>query len=205
MGTPKRKDPDRARTPAAKEELRARILQAAIVLFVDEGYHGFTMRKLAARIGYTPTTIYSYFENKDELLLEVIGNGWDTFRGYMDVAPGDPVAALVRLGERYLDFAFQNPELYKLMFITRPHFLFDLRAEKVSTRWGILNTVADVAGGAFDAAGDREAREHLAGLFWAVVHGLASLALTVPLVDEKWARGNLRFLLGKLGWQEAAA
>lgn len=190
---------DRARTPAAKEELRGRILQEAIVLFVDEGYHGFTMRKLATRIGYTPTTIYFYFKSKDELLFEVISNGWALFREYIGVAQGDPLISLTRLGERYLDFAFENPELYKLMFITRPQFLFDLRADRVTPRWGMLGEVAALAGDAFGAAGkDRETREALAALFWAEVHGLASLALTVPLVDEKWARRNYAFLVARL-------
>lgn len=190
---------DRARTPQAKEELRARILQEAIVLFVDEGYHGFTMRKLAVRIGYTPTTIYFYFKSKDELLFEVISNGWELFRKYLAVTAPDPLARLVKVGERYLDFAFEHPELYKLMFITRPQFLFDLREEKVGPRWGILNEVAALAGDALGAGGkDRAAREAMASLFWAEVHGLASLALTVPLVDEKWARNNYAFLVARL-------
>lgn len=51
-----------------KEEFRREILDAARELFAGDGYGNFSMRKLARRIGYSPTTIYLYFRDKDELL-----------------------------------------------------------------------------------------------------------------------------------------
>ncbi len=51
-----------------KEEFRLDILSAARELFSCDGYENFSMRKLARRIGYSPTTIYLYFRDKDDLL-----------------------------------------------------------------------------------------------------------------------------------------
>jgi AcrR family transcriptional regulator len=51
-----------------KEAFRREILDAAREVFSVDGYGNFSMRKLARRIGYSPTTIYLYFRDKDELL-----------------------------------------------------------------------------------------------------------------------------------------
>ena len=57
-----------ARKEKEKEALRQKILAAARELFVDEGYENVSMRKVARKIEYSPTTIYLYFKNKAELL-----------------------------------------------------------------------------------------------------------------------------------------
>ena len=45
-------------------KMRARILKAAMQLFVKGGYENVTMRGIAAKIEYSPGTIYLYFQNK---------------------------------------------------------------------------------------------------------------------------------------------
>ena len=50
-----------------KASLRNEILDAARALFVEEGYDAVSMRKVAQRIEYSPTTIYLYFKDKGEL------------------------------------------------------------------------------------------------------------------------------------------
>ena len=49
-------------------EFRREILDAARELFINEGYEKFTMRRLAEKIGYSPTTLYIYSRGKDDLL-----------------------------------------------------------------------------------------------------------------------------------------
>ncbi len=51
-----------------KEEFRRAILEAAREVFSSDGYGNFSLRKLARKIGYSPTTIYLYFKDKDDLL-----------------------------------------------------------------------------------------------------------------------------------------
>ena len=190
---------ERARTPAAKQELRSKILREAVHLFAAEGYDAFTMRKLAERIGYTATTIYAYFENKDDLMYAVITSGYDTLRDYLAVPSREPLTRMAAVGRAYLDFAFENPELYKLMFMLRPPALFDLTQEKVAARLETLFTVATTAGSLPQLAHLSEADlKRVAELFWAELHGIASLAIQIPLFDEKWARANLEFLIARL-------
>jgi AcrR family transcriptional regulator len=54
-----------------KEALRQVILDAARELFVKEGYENVSMRRIADKIEYSPTTIYLYFEDKASLLFAV--------------------------------------------------------------------------------------------------------------------------------------
>ena len=186
----------RARTPEAKEELRTRILREAVALFVEQGYTGFSLRKLAQRLHYSATTLYAYFANKDDLLLAIIGEGYTVFGAYLAAAGNDRAERLEAVGRAYLDFAFQNPTLYRLMFIQRPGALYDLSEETVKTRLGLLHEVVRSARDApLFAQIDEASVQQAVELFWALIHGLVSLALTIPLFDEAWARRNLAFLM----------
>ncbi len=60
MGTKERRERE-------KENLRQEILDAARQLFLKNGYENVSMRQIAAKIEYSPTTIYLYFKNKSEL------------------------------------------------------------------------------------------------------------------------------------------
>src|SRR5215472_17912678 len=51
-----------------KRKLRQQILDAARELFVREGYESVSMRKIAAKIEYSPGSIYTYFKDKGEIL-----------------------------------------------------------------------------------------------------------------------------------------
>src|ERR687885_1755275 len=51
-----------------KQELRQEILDAARELFIREGFENVSMRKIADKIEYSPTTIYLHFQDKADLL-----------------------------------------------------------------------------------------------------------------------------------------
>lgn len=61
MGSQERREKER-------EEVRAKILDAC-ELFVTHGYEAVTMRKIAAKIDYTATALYTHFADKESLLL----------------------------------------------------------------------------------------------------------------------------------------
>jgi AcrR family transcriptional regulator len=55
-----------------REAKRNEIVAAARALFMDEGYEATSMSRLAAAAGVAPNTIYWYFENKDDVLIDVL-------------------------------------------------------------------------------------------------------------------------------------
>src|SRR5271167_4220605 len=95
-----------------KRFLRQEILDAASELFVREGFENVSMRRIADKIEYSPTTIYLYFRDKAELLENVCQ---ETFAGLMKrlsvigEQSGDPVERLKKGLLAYIDFGVENP------------------------------------------------------------------------------------------------
>ncbi len=113
--------------PAAKRRLRQRedarraILDGTESLLVEDGYEGFSMRRLAERCGYTAPTIYYYFGDKQGLLdalLEVRLAG--LLRRLRRVpASQDPIERIRRLFLAFVRFGINNPTHYRLMMTPR--------------------------------------------------------------------------------------
>src|SRR5215467_9981607 len=122
----------RARREQEKEDLRRIILDAAGELFLEQGYEGFSMRRVAERIGYSATTIYRYYEDKDDLLFAVVNEGFSEFARKLTEAAenvSDPVKRLEALWHAYVGFGLNNPVYYQMMFMPRADLLFESRRE----------------------------------------------------------------------------
>ena len=112
MGVSDRKEREKA-------ELRTKILEAAKMLFLDKGFEKTSIRNIAEQIEYSPGTIYLYFKDKNELLFEL---HVEAFQALIIALSDIPIAEkaverLEHMGNNYIKFAFENPELYNLMFI----------------------------------------------------------------------------------------
>ena len=102
-----------------KEEVRASILDTAWELVVSEGWHSFSIRKIADAIEYSVPVIYSHFENKDAILLEFNRKGFKLLTEAMAAAKAgqsNPADEIRAMGRAYWGFAFSNKEYYQLMF-----------------------------------------------------------------------------------------
>lgn len=103
------------------EDFRQEILDAARELFISVGYEKFTMRGLAQKIGYSPTTIYIYFKGKDDLLFAMCEEVAEQFFANLNLIrtlDADPMEALRQFLLYFLDFGFNNPNQYKVFFFT---------------------------------------------------------------------------------------
>jgi hypothetical protein len=103
-----------------KQEMRLLILETAKEVFIEEGFEKASIRAIAEKIEYSPATIYLYFKDKNELFFAVHELGFDKLLEEMTVAIEgitDPFEELRRRGYAYMKFAFENPEMYDLMFI----------------------------------------------------------------------------------------
>jgi TetR/AcrR family fatty acid metabolism transcriptional regulator len=65
----KAQDPIQAMLVAAR---RAQILDAAITVFSEKGFHRATIKEIARVAGIADGTIYTYFASKDEVLIAVL-------------------------------------------------------------------------------------------------------------------------------------
>src|ERR1700748_667316 len=102
-----------------KQEIRKQILDASMKLFIEEGFENVSIRKIAELIEYSPTTVYLYFKDKDEIFLHLHDLGFQKMAELnkdLDTIH-NPLLRLHKMGENYLDFGMNNPEYYDLMFI----------------------------------------------------------------------------------------
>lgn len=98
--------------------LRQKILDEATATLRREGVAGLTMRSLAHRLGYSPATLYLYFDGKDELLDAVARVGFEELQARCSQAVNGnpPLQALAAGARSLLDFADRDPHMHRLMF-----------------------------------------------------------------------------------------
>jgi AcrR family transcriptional regulator len=184
MGTTDRRERHRA-------SLRREILEAASRLFVEEGYQRVTMRRVAERIDYSPTTIYLHFRNKRELFEAICDETFSQLASKLERLKATPDTPLGRLREglrTYLEFGTSHPNHYVVTFLQmqEPSNDFDFEGSTGARAFGsLLEAVRACA-----AAGDirTESAETTAQVLWAAVHGLTSLFITMkgfPFVSRK--------------------
>ncbi|MBO0800166.1 MAG: TetR/AcrR family transcriptional regulator [Blastocatellia bacterium] len=178
------KQASRQRREQEREGLRRTILRAAGELFLEHGYEGFSMRRVAERIGYSATTIYRYYEDKDDLLFAVVHEGFTEFARRLTVAAestANPLKRLEALGRAYVRFGLDAPIYYQMMFMQRADLIFQSRKKQSPPMIGSFNTLRDAVRAAMDAGvmkrGDVDVYSHV---IWSVVHGITSLALANP-------------------------
>jgi len=175
-----------------KEEFRQAILEAAREVFSSDGYGNFSMRKLARKIGYSPTTIYLYFKDKDDLLFCLCEEFYSELYQTIQRIEGEGAGLLETLRKvllAYVSFGLTNPEHYRVAFFTNPVTygspLDFLENDTVSrcTYLHYRNLVARCCEEGVLCGFDAEI---LAQVLWAGVHGVMTAALHTrdfPLVD----------------------
>lgn len=97
---------------------RERVLEAAVELAHEEGWHNVTMRKVAERVEYTHAALYAYFASKEDLFLALVSRGLQLLRESLKAAQNaaqTPEDALRAVAAAYWDFAWQYPELYQVI------------------------------------------------------------------------------------------
>jgi AcrR family transcriptional regulator len=164
-----------------KEELKGKILQAAKELFMQKGFEDTSIRNIAEKIEYSPTTIYLYFKDKDEIFLELHKEGFTLlnqyFRPFTHVA--NPFERLKAINRAYINFALENGEFYDLMFIIRSPMK---SLDKDESKWDegnrafafLVTTVQECLEKGYFSGMQVEI---IAFTVWSMVHGIVSLEI----------------------------
>ena len=175
MGTTDRRQRHRA-------SLRREILDAASQLFVEEGYHRLTMRRLAERIEYSPTTIYLYFKDKNELLAAVCEETFSRLAGKLErlqKTAGTPLGRLRDGLRTYVEFGLAHPNQYLVTFMS-PSPGLDGASFEGSAGSRAFDTLRQSVRACSENGDIHTADvEMTAQALWAAVHGLTSLFITM--------------------------
>ncbi len=167
-----------------RQQLREGILAAAREIASAEGWRAVTIRKIAGLIEYSPPVIYEYFDSKDEILLELVRQGYAEQLEAVERAgrsARDPEEALLSVGHAWLDFAFRSPDLYQVMYglggVSFPVTELQKEGEKI----------AGVIGQAIEEVLKENGKEvedvwGKVMLLWGTSHGVVSLAMAGRIV-----------------------
>jgi AcrR family transcriptional regulator len=170
-----------------RQEVRRAILQAASELFMKHGYQNFSLRQVAEQIGYSPGTIYLYFADKDAILMAIMAEGIERFTGSIStvLSEPDPRARLAKLGRAYIDFGLNNPAHFQLMFMQRPDFLVGAGQDVPPAMLQIFGLWRVTVENAMNAGVLRRGDPGRVGdAFWALLHGVVSIAILMPRFDK---------------------
>lgn len=187
--------------------LRAALLSTAWELVQAHGLEGLTLRAVADRLGVSRSAIYRHYRSKDELLGQIILEGFEQLRSATAAAAqarakraeSCPLDQLHHMGLAYIHFAVEQAALYDLMF--HPSLIgrtcdkvkeASVRSYEVLT--GMLQRCQD-AGQIKPGDPHRQAFA-----IWASLHGLVSLCRGRPphVVPDATVEGGFEMLLEQL-------
>lgn len=178
-----------------KEDIKELILNAAKETFVKDGYQGTSIRKIASKIGYSPTTIYLYYKDKNDIIYHLHQEGFNLLKMMFTalINIDSPFERLKALGRTYIQFAKENPEYYELMFVTKEPMVFlDEFNEKIWEEGSrvfdsIRQTITECQEEGYFIQGKPE---HITLQAWSIVHGICSLYLSTRL--QKIGQVNMK-------------
>jgi AcrR family transcriptional regulator len=167
-----------------KLEIRKMILEASMKLFVEQGFENVSIRKIADLIEYSPTTVYLYFRDKDEIFYDLHNIGFLKLQELNKNLEGigNPLVRLHKMGENYINFGMENQEYYDLMFIQRAPMESLLQMKGPGCEWvagdSAVNKLKDTLAECMDRGFIRKADlDVLTMSIWGMVHGLVALAI----------------------------
>ena len=98
----------------SRDDVRASILDASRALMNEGGLGALSMREVARRAGVSHQAPYHYFADREAILAELAGDGFDQLYDYMVSALGharpNRGSRAKALGEAYVRFALNHPK-----------------------------------------------------------------------------------------------
>jgi len=101
------------------EKTRQGIINAAHDIVRTEGIDALSIRTLADKVDYSPSALYKYFNNKEEIIEALRVEGWKHMQSLFETQLDpdlDSTRKLVQASHAYLELGDRYPELYQLMF-----------------------------------------------------------------------------------------
>ncbi len=181
---------------------RQGILDAARDILIEQGMEALSMRTLAEKVDYSPSALYKYFKNKEDILDALREEAWELSAQFQNsyIKPGMSAPELLyQMGLAYIGFARAYPAQYQLLMSPSDN---ELNSIDDLINYGNFKALIDfisegVAKGDFHLPEGYEPK-HLAFLSWFMANGV-SMAMISTMRGcqpefEKIAAQSLRLL-----------
>ncbi|MBN1231320.1 MAG: TetR/AcrR family transcriptional regulator [Anaerolineales bacterium] len=180
-------------------DLKNALIQAGVEILKKEGISGLSLRMVAKQSGVSHAAPYAHFADKQALIAAISTEGFKQLYDQVDhirkAQQDSPTTLLVETAWAYVQFAFNEPDRFKLMFSSAlekekeyPDFVqysqknFDLFIEVVNIcqKEGVL----------------KEGPPSLSAVsLWASVHGLVMLILEGQISHTVLDQNSLKEIL----------
>ena len=183
--------------------LKNELIETGIELVNEEGMANFSLRKVAKRVGVTPTACYNHFLDKEELLEsmnahvnellenalnETIAKAKENNEEYITLAIGKAYVKFFADHARYLNFIYDTD-----------NYWIEVREKDIVGDYKPFNIFKEAALENMKKFGvpESEYRDNLIAM-WAMVHGLATLSNVKGLhYNGDWGELTERILVNK--------
>ena len=179
-----------------KAAIKAKILETANKLFLEKGYEGTSIRTISEAIEYSPATIYLYFKDKNDIFFQLQQQAFELLQEKMRETQSivSPLERLRAMGKVYLNFAFDNPQYYDLMFILRS----PMESLKEENTWqqgiNLYQTIENTVEACI-VANQIKTTDYqvIAFTIWSYIHGQCALLIRqrLPMHEKQ----HLRYLI----------
>lgn len=111
---------NKPRSPEVIDFEKRRMSLAALEIIVKDGYDNLSIRKLSKKLNISPSTLYNYFKNREEIYIYVLNTGfemlYEEFKKAYD-SHRDPVEKLKSVCRTFFSFAVRERDLMFIMLI----------------------------------------------------------------------------------------
>ena len=187
MNAPSLRSPRKAKGQGA--ERREEILAAALKLFTEFGIYAVSTRQIAQAVGISQPTLYAYFPTKGDIGHELQDRAFALLAEKLAAGDRTSITSLdgvVRMLRIYVDFGLDNPDMYRIAFMSEGQHVGKLRHElkdfatlpAVQATYGVLRgELAKLQARGLTIDLDIETLTQCA---WSGMHGLVSLLVAKP-------------------------
>lgn len=154
-----------------------------------KGIEGVTLRLIAKRAGISPTTIYYYFKNKEELLDKIKFNVTRELDEYIfaRLNPNDSAEQKFKaLIDAFIDWSISHPKLLDLVFDTLPPKINLTEAEMAQLYQTNFKIIELLEQAAIAKGHPIENAKANSTIFIGLAYGVVKLFLNKRVLPEYW-------------------
>lgn len=158
--------------PPSVKFTKEEIVNAALQVVREKGTAALTTRQIAAVLGVSTRPIFTYFQNMQQVQEAVRQAAQALYHSYIKKGL-EKVHPFIGLGEQYIRFATQEPELYRLLFLPLAPGSENKAMEEMERTQNLVLDFLQQIYQLDEAAAKRFFRD-----VWLVAHSLAALIVT---------------------------